>query len=77
VGEPLVDLFGIPETDGDGVAMRERVHDLIDEVFDTAPKARRRDREFLEEVLYRGVRRAVEERWGRKPVCTVFVHGQD
>jgi ribonuclease J len=77
VGEPLVDLFGIPETDGDGVAMRERVHDLIDEVFDTAPKARRRDREFLEEVLYRGVRRTVEERWGRKPVCTVFVHGQD
>jgi ribonuclease J len=74
-GEPLVDLRGIPDVDGDGVAMRERVLDLIDEVLDRAPKSRRRDREYLEEVIYRGVRREIEEHWGRKPMCTVFIHG--
>jgi ribonuclease J len=73
-GDPQVDLVGVPEWVGDGQAMREVVLDIVEDVIERASKKERRDERFLEDVMFRAVRRAVDMHWGKKPMCSVFVH---
>ena len=49
------------------------VRDLVDEVFSTLPKAKRRDPEAVRSALERGVRAAVNEEWGKKPLVNALV----
>ena len=73
VDEPSLDLIGIPERDRDGGSMYEAVHDALIETFESLPRGRRRDPELVAEALRRGVRAAVAQRWGKKPMCHVHV----
>jgi ribonuclease J len=73
VDEPSLDLIGIPERDRDGGSMYEAVHDALIETFESLPRGRRRDPESVAEALRRGVRAAVAQRWGKKPMCHVHV----
>jgi len=49
------------------------VHDALIETFESLPRGRRRDPESVAEALRRGVRAAVAQRWGKKPMCHVHV----
>ncbi len=74
IDDPAVELVGVPRADAEGGSMTEMLLDLVDEVLSKASAPKRRDPEFLENVIYRAVRRAVDAEWGKKPNCRVFVH---
>jgi ribonuclease J len=73
VDDPSLDLIGIPERDRDGGSMYEAVRDALIETFESLPRGRRRDPDSVAEALRRGVRAAVAQRWGKKPMCHVHV----
>ena len=73
VDDPSYDLLGIPERDREGVAMHEIVHDAVLDTFDSLPRAKKRDPDAVAEAVRRGVRAAVNDRWGKKPMCHVHV----
>ena len=71
--DPSYDLLGIPERDRDGGFMHEVVHDAVLETFESLPRGKRRDPDAVAEAVRRAVRAAVNERWGKKPMCYVHV----
>jgi len=73
VGDPEVDLIGIPERDRAGELLEEVVYDAVLATFDSLPRGRRRDPDSVAEAIRRGVRSAVANRWGKKPMCHVHV----
>ena len=46
------------------------------DALDSMPRPRRRDLEVVREAVRRAVRAAIDEAWGKKPVCTVLRHGR-
>ncbi len=73
VDDPSLDLIGIPERDRDGGLIYEAVNDAVHETLASLPRARRRDPDAVAEAVRRAVRAAVNERWGKKPMCHVHV----
>ncbi len=71
--DPEINLIGLPEVDADGRSMPDIVHEAVLETFETLPRARRRDPESVAEAIRRGVRGAVAQNWGKKPMCHVHV----
>ncbi|HKU08442.1 MAG TPA: ribonuclease J [Bradyrhizobium sp.] len=70
--DPEVDLIGIPEKNAAGEMLDEIVFDVVVSTVEGLPRARRRDPDALAESVRRAVRAAVNEEWGKKPLC--FVH---
>jgi len=75
VGDPEVELIGIPELDAYGESMAEIAYDAVKATLESLPRARRRDPDETAESIRRAVRSAIAERWGKKPVCHVHVLG--
>jgi ribonuclease J len=73
LGEPDVQLAGLPEFAPGSEPMANFVLDAIYESLDTMPKQRRRDPESVEELVTRAIRGKVNEVWGKKPLCHVMV----
>ena len=73
VGDPEVDLIGMPERDRAGELLDDIVYAAVLETFEILPRGRRRDPDFVAEAIRRGVRSAVASRWGKKPMCHVHV----
>ena len=71
--DPSYDLLGIPDRDRDGGFMHEVVHDAVLETFESLPRGKRRDPDAVAEAVRRAVRAAVNDRWGKKPMCHVHV----
>ncbi len=71
--DPEVELIGIPEQTAGGEAMAEVAYEAAVETFETLPKARRRDPDSVEEAVRRGVRAALAQSWGKKPLVHVHV----
>ena len=45
----------------------------IMETFNSLPRARRRDPDSVAESVRQGVRSAIAQQWGKKPMCHVHV----
>lgn len=75
VGDPEIDLAGLPGVDIEGEKMEDIVHDAVLDVVETLPKARRRDRDFVADVIKRAIRAEINAAWGKKPFCHVLVVG--
>jgi ribonuclease J len=73
LADPEVELFGIPERGKDGSVLADIALDAVHETYDSLPKARRRDPDSVAEAVRRGVRGAVAQQWGKKPICHVHV----
>jgi ribonuclease J len=73
VDDPSMDLIGIPERDREGKLIADAVEDAILDTLESLPRARRRDPDSVAEAVRRAVRAAVNERWGKKPMCYVHV----
>jgi ribonuclease J len=73
-GDPELAMLGLPDVGEDGEAIDDIVYDVIEDVFDVLPKAKRRNDEVLEEFIYQAVRRAIDRQWGKKPLCMVSLH---
>ena len=72
-GDPSYDLIGIPERDRKGAFLHEHVHEAVLSTFESLPRGKRRDPDAVAEAIRRAVRAAVNERWGKKPMCHVHV----
>jgi ribonuclease J len=70
--DPEVDLIGIPEKNAEGELLDDLVFEVVVSTIEGLPRARRRDPDALAESVRRAVRAAVNEEWGKKPLC--FVH---
>jgi ribonuclease J len=73
LGEPEVDLIGIPEAAADGRPLREIAHNAVVETLDNLPCPRRRDPDAVADAVKRAVRAAVAAQWGKKPLCLAHV----
>ena len=71
--DPEVDLIGIPERGAGGVLFADIVYDAALETFESLPRAKRRDPDTVAQAVRRGVRSAVADAWGKKPMCHVHV----
>jgi ribonuclease J len=76
IGNPEIVLDGIPQEDMEGIAIRERLLDAIDQALGAMPRARRRDDAAVQELLRVAVRKAADMAWGKKPICHVVIHRQ-
>ena len=73
LGEPDIALEGIPDRDADGENMADIVLDAIDGTLRSIPAKRRGDIEMVREAIYRSVRGAINEAWGKKPIVKVLM----
>ncbi|CAM1646511.1 ribonuclease J [Bartonella apihabitans] len=71
---PEVVTFGLPETDDEGELFDDIILNTIETTIDSIPRARRKDDEVIHEAVRRSIRATINEKWGKKPVCTVFIH---
>ena len=71
---PEVVSFGLPETDDEGNLIEEIITDTIETTIDSIPRAKRKDDDLLREAVRRAIRAEVNEIWGKKPVCAVFMN---
>jgi ribonuclease J len=73
VGDPELDLIGIPETNAEGASMSDIARDAVIDTLEQLPRPRRRDPSSVEESIKRAVRAAIASHWGKKPLCLIHV----
>jgi len=73
LGEPAVDIMGLPNRGRAGEALIEVVVDTVGRTLDGLGRNKRRDSEAVEKAVDRAVRSAVNEAWGKKPACHIQV----
>lgn len=71
--DPVVMIDGIPGKADDGTAMESLILDAVEGAVGSIPKARRKDVELVRDAASRAARAAVNEAWGKKPICKVLV----
>lgn len=70
---PIVDTVGLPAEGALGLDIEETILSAVTGALRSIPRARRRDPDLVREAVRRSARAAVEEIWGKKPVCSVLV----
>lgn len=71
--DPDLVLFGIPLRDDDGESFRDQLIDEVAGAVESIPRHRRRDKEVVAQAARRAIRALMAQRWGKKPMCHVFV----
>ncbi|AGF74557.1 hypothetical protein BAnh1_06780 [Bartonella australis AUST/NH1] len=66
--------FGLPANNGKGELLKDILLDIVGNTVHNIPRIKRKNSELIREATRRSVRAAVNEIWGKKPVCTVFLH---
>jgi ribonuclease J len=77
IGEPLAVLDGVPAENAQGDSMLDIVLDAIEGTLRSIPEKHRKNPDSLAESVRRSVRAAVNEAWGKKPICKVLVNVVD
>ncbi|MEM9592143.1 MAG: ribonuclease J, partial [Pseudomonadota bacterium] len=72
VADPEIALKGLPEEDTDGVPLAEIAREAAIGTVESIPRPRRKDPKLVSEAVRRGVRAAIAQAWGKKPICTVL-----
>lgn len=73
LADPEVALAGIPNADGNGTSFETIVREATIGTIESIPRPRRKDSALVSEAVRRGVRAAVNQAWGKKPVCSVLL----
>jgi ribonuclease J len=73
LADPEVALSGIPATDGQGTSFETIAREAAIGTIESIPRPRRKDQALVSEAVRRGVRAAVNQAWGKKPVCSVLL----
>ncbi len=73
LADPEIEFTGIPETNATGESMSDIVYDVVVEIVENLPRARRRDPDAVAELVSRAVRATVAREWSKKPICHVHV----
>ncbi len=72
-GDPDVMIAGLPERTRDGAAIDAIIDAAIFEAFESLPRGKRRDADFLSTAIERSVRGSVGAVWGKKPQVHALV----
>ncbi|GAB6845844.1 ribonuclease J [Methylorubrum rhodinum] len=73
VGEPAVDIMGLPNRGRSGEPLLDTVVDTVNRTLGNLPRGKMKDSEAVENAVDRAIRSAVNEAWGKKPACHVQV----
>jgi ribonuclease J len=73
LAEPEVALSGLPAADMQGVPFATIARDAAVGTIESIPRPRRKDAAMVSEAVRRGVRAAVNQAWGKKPLCQVLL----
>ena len=73
LGEPELVIDGVPLATASGDAMADAVLDAVDGTLRSIPAKRRADVDLVREAIYRSVRSAVNEAWGKKPIVKILI----
>jgi len=73
LADPEVALSGIPATDMQGTSFETIAREAAIGTIESIPRPRRKDQALVSEAVRRGVRAAVNQAWGKKPVCSVLL----
>ena len=73
IGDPEIELTGIPGADRDGNLMSRLAYEAVLDAIDSMPRARRRDPDAVAEAAKRAIRSAIGSAWNKKPLCHVHV----
>jgi ribonuclease J len=71
--DPQIAIDGVPGEDDEGEPMSEIVLSAVEGTLKSIPRDRRRDFEMVTEAVRRGVRSAVADAWGKKPIVKVLL----
>ncbi len=74
LSEPQAVLDGVPAATAEGEEMLDVVLDAIDGTLRSIPPKGRKTPDLVGEAIRRAVRAAVNEVWGKKPICKVLVN---
>ena len=72
--DPMAVIDGVPAEDAEGEDMLDIVLDAVEGTLRSIPEKNRKNPEALGEAIRRSVRAAVNEVWGKKPICKVLVN---
>jgi ribonuclease J len=73
VTDPEVMLLGLPAKNDDNELMLEFVQDIVDDCLDNLAIEKRRDPDAVKNAVERAVKSAINQEWGKKPICLVMV----
>ncbi|HEY8264820.1 MAG TPA: ribonuclease J [Methyloceanibacter sp.] len=73
LADPEIDLQGMPGTDREGTPLEDLAREAVRGTLQSIPKARRKDHAMVSEAVRRAVRSAINQAWGKKPVCSVLL----
>ncbi|MHA1545026.1 MAG: ribonuclease J [Alphaproteobacteria bacterium] len=68
-----IHLVGIPEFGRSGKDLGQVVERAVDKAIDKMSRARRRDADYVSEMVRRAARGALSREWGKRPICQVAV----
>ncbi len=72
-GDPDVMIAGLPERTNEGAAIDALIDAAIFEAFESLPRGKRKDPDFVSGAIERAVRNSVNGVWGKKPQVHVLV----
>jgi ribonuclease J len=73
LADPEVAVTGLPLTDKEGTPFTEIARDAVIGTIESLPKPKRKDQALVSEAVRRSVRAAVNQAWGKKPMCSVLL----
>ena len=73
LGEPAVDIIGLPNRGRGGQALIDVVVDAVTDTLGGLSRGKLKDSEGVEKAVDRAIRTALNEAWGKKPACHVQV----
>lgn len=73
LAEPEIALTGLPSADTQGTPLAEIAREAVIGTLESIPRPKRKDQALVSDAVRRGVRAAVNQAWGKKPMCSVLV----
>jgi ribonuclease J len=73
LADPEVALTGLPATDAQGTLFETIAREATIGTIESIPRPRRKDRALVSEAVRRSVRAAINQAWGKRPVCSVLL----
>ena len=73
LAEPEIAVTGLPLTDSEGMPFAEIAREAVVGTIDSIPRPKRKDRALVSDAVRRSVRAAINQAWGKKPMCSVLL----
>jgi ribonuclease J len=73
LAEPEIALTGLPSADSEGTPFAEIAREAVVGTIDSIPRPKRKDQALVSDAVRRSVRAAVNQSWGKKPMCSVLL----